>query len=76
MKINLVSLGQLLERGYVMNMEDKMLRVFDENKKLILKAPLSVNRTFKIEILRCWSTGAWQPPLAKRVAFGTTGLDT
>ena len=32
------------------NLENKMFRVFDRNHKLILKSPLSKNRTFKIEI--------------------------
>lgn len=60
MKSNLLSLGQLLEKGYVMEMENKMLKVFDNKKKLILKAPLSKNRTFKIGIQimehRCLAT--------------------
>ncbi|XP_073223555.1 uncharacterized protein [Cicer arietinum] len=47
---NLLSLGQLLEKGYSMNMENGQMKVFDSAKRLILKAPLSKNRTFKIEI--------------------------
>ncbi|XP_019430380.1 PREDICTED: uncharacterized protein LOC109337785 [Lupinus angustifolius] len=50
MKSNLISLGQLLEKGYSMEMKDGMLRVFDQDKNNILKAPLSSNRTFKIGI--------------------------
>lgn len=50
MKSNLLSLGQLLEKGYVMEMKNKMLKVFDSKRKLILKVPLSKNRTFKIGI--------------------------
>ncbi|RDY14473.1 hypothetical protein CR513_00462, partial [Mucuna pruriens] len=46
MKTNLLSLGQLLEKGFVMNMEHNMMK----QEKLILKAPLSKNRTFKIGI--------------------------
>ena len=41
-------------------LENKMLRVFDRNHKLILKSPLSKNRTFKIEIdvieQKCFTT--------------------
>lgn len=48
MKSNLISLGQLLEKGYMMNMEANVLKVFDEKKRLILKDPLSKNRTFKV----------------------------
>ncbi|RDY14489.1 hypothetical protein CR513_00446, partial [Mucuna pruriens] len=50
MKTNLLSLGQLLEKGYVMNMEHNMMKVYDNMRKLILKAPLLKNRTFKIGI--------------------------
>lgn len=60
MKRNLLSLGQLLENGHVLNMEDKMLKVFDDKKRLILKAPLCKNRTFKVAIQvmehRCLAT--------------------
>nr|KYP59134.1 Retrovirus-related Pol polyprotein from transposon TNT 1-94 [Cajanus cajan] len=50
MKSNLLSLGQLLEKGYTMTLKDKVLKVFYVNDKLILKAPLSSNRTFKVGI--------------------------
>ncbi|XP_019418591.1 PREDICTED: uncharacterized protein LOC109329380 [Lupinus angustifolius] len=50
MKSNLLSLGQLLEKGYTMEMKDGMMKVFDKNKHNILKAPISANRTFKIDI--------------------------
>ncbi|XP_019427117.1 PREDICTED: uncharacterized protein LOC109335439 [Lupinus angustifolius] len=50
MKNNLISLGQLLEKGYNMRMEDRMLKIFNKNRTIILKAPLSTNRTFKIGI--------------------------
>ncbi|RDX68217.1 hypothetical protein CR513_52817, partial [Mucuna pruriens] len=50
MKTNLLSLGQLLEKGYVMNMEHNMMKVYDSKRKLILKALLSKNRIFKIGI--------------------------
>ncbi|XP_019465092.1 PREDICTED: uncharacterized protein LOC109363293 [Lupinus angustifolius] len=50
MKSNLLSLGQLLEKGYKMRLEEKMLKVFNKKGVLILKAPLAQNRTFKIGI--------------------------
>ncbi|XP_019433498.1 PREDICTED: uncharacterized protein LOC109340299 [Lupinus angustifolius] len=50
MKNSLISLGQLFEKGYNMRMEDRMLKIFNKNKTLILKAPLSTNRTFNIGI--------------------------
>lgn len=50
MKSNLLSLGRLLEKGYVMTMEDRVLKVFGSKKRLILKSPLSKNKTFKVGI--------------------------
>ena len=50
MKNNLLSLRQLLEKGYSMQMEDNQMKIFDSNKRLILKAPLLRNRSFKIGI--------------------------
>ncbi|XP_019415271.1 PREDICTED: uncharacterized protein LOC109326848 [Lupinus angustifolius] len=50
MKNNLISLGQLLEKGYNICMKDRMLKIYNEEGNLILKAPLSQNRTFKIGI--------------------------
>ena len=50
MKNNLLSLGQLLEKDYSMQMKDGQMKIFDSNRRLILKAPLSRNRTFKIGI--------------------------
>ena len=47
MKSNLLSLSQLLEKGFMTKLENKMLRVFERNHKLILKSPLS-----KIEHLK------------------------
>ncbi|XP_050888669.1 uncharacterized protein LOC127093811 [Lathyrus oleraceus] len=49
-KCNLLSIGQLLERGYKIRLEDKILRVLDSNGVLILKAPMTANRTFKVEL--------------------------
>ncbi|XP_073225527.1 uncharacterized protein [Cicer arietinum] len=61
-KCNLLSIGQLLERNYMIRMENKVLRVLDQNGILILKAPMAANRTFKIELEiiehRCLATAA------------------
>ncbi|KHN31836.1 hypothetical protein glysoja_045519, partial [Glycine soja] len=40
MKNNLLSLGQLLEQGYSMQMEDNQMKIFDSKRRLILKASL------------------------------------
>lgn len=50
MKTNLLSLGQLVEKGYSMNLSNNQMKIYDGNNRLILKAPLSKNRTFKIGI--------------------------
>ncbi|XP_050888533.1 uncharacterized protein LOC127093634 [Lathyrus oleraceus] len=61
-KCNLLSIGQLLERGYKIRLEDKILRVLDSNGVLILKALMAANRTFKVELKvmehRCLTTAA------------------
>ncbi|XP_047158680.1 uncharacterized protein LOC124829252 [Vigna umbellata] len=50
MKSNLLSLGQLLEKGYTMNLCEKNIEVYDEKQRLIIKAPLARNRTFKVNL--------------------------
>jgi len=49
-KNNLLSLGQLLEKGYSMQIKDMQLKMFDGNKRSILTVLLSRNITFKIGI--------------------------
>ncbi|XP_004500259.1 uncharacterized protein [Cicer arietinum] len=50
MKNNMLSLRLLLEKGYSMKIEHGEMRMFNNSRRLILKAPLSKNRTFKIDI--------------------------
>lgn len=50
MKNNLLSLGQLLEKGNSMVIEHGELQVFAKDRRLVFKAPLSKNRTLKIGI--------------------------
>ena len=50
MKNNLLSLEHLLEKDYSMQMKDNQMKIFDSKRRLILKAFLSRNRTFKIGI--------------------------
>ncbi|GAU49301.1 hypothetical protein TSUD_367130 [Trifolium subterraneum] len=49
-KCNLLSIGQLLEQDYKIVMEHRLLNVFDTKGNLLLKAPMSKNRTFQIEL--------------------------
>lgn len=41
MERNLISLGKLLDKNYIMRLEYKEVKVFHENSKLNAKAPLS-----------------------------------
>ena len=50
MKSNLLSIEQLVEKNYKVSIDDKMMRVLDSNGRLILKDPMSHNRTFKTEL--------------------------
>ncbi|XP_058782825.1 uncharacterized protein LOC131657444 [Vicia villosa] len=49
-KCNLLSIRQLLEKGYNIRLKNKILRVVDASGVLILKAPMASNRTFKVEL--------------------------
>ena len=50
MKNDLFSLGQLLEKGFKMSMEHNSIKIYDQKSRLVLKAPLSKNRTFKTNL--------------------------
>ncbi|XP_014515482.1 uncharacterized protein LOC106773291 [Vigna radiata var. radiata] len=50
MKSNLLSLGQLLEKGYTMQMHQNVIDVFDKKKRLIIRAPKAKNRTFRVNL--------------------------
>lgn len=49
-KCNLLIIGQFLEKGYKIHMENKGLCVMDANMVLVLKAHMDVNKTFKVEL--------------------------
>ena len=60
MKCNLMSVGQLIENGFSVVMKNNGLQLFDSRQMLILKSPLSRNRTFQTSIklaqVECLST--------------------
>ena len=60
MKNNLLSLGQLLEKGFTMAMQENYIEIFYDKQRLVLKVPLSRNRTFKVNLsiaaIQCLST--------------------
>ena len=60
MQCNLLSVGQLILKGYSITMKDNSLKLFDKNQRLVLKTPLAKNKTFKTNMkvveLNCLST--------------------
>jgi hypothetical protein len=47
MNCNLLSIGQLAEKGFSVAIEGDSLKLFDSEKDLVLKSTLSQNRTYK-----------------------------
>ncbi|KAK2411591.1 putative mitochondrial protein [Trifolium repens] len=50
MKSNILSLGQLLEKGYDIQLKDNNLSIRDHSRKVIAKVPMSRNRMFVLNI--------------------------
>lgn len=50
LKCNLLSIGQFLESNYKIHMENRVLKVMDENGCLILMGCMAQHRTFKVEL--------------------------
>ncbi|XP_019451883.1 PREDICTED: uncharacterized protein LOC109353983 [Lupinus angustifolius] len=50
MKSNLLSLGQLVEKGFLVHMHQGILEIFDAENKKILRVPLAQNRTFQVRV--------------------------
>ena len=50
MKSNILSLGQLLEKGYDIQLKDKSLSIRDSASNLITKVPMSKNKMFVLNI--------------------------
>jgi len=51
MKCNLMSVGQLIKKGYSVTMENDTLKLYNPNMKLILQSNLTKNRTSKTNIM-------------------------
>ncbi|XP_014506258.1 uncharacterized protein LOC106766009 [Vigna radiata var. radiata] len=73
MKSNLLSLGQLLERGFTMKMQDRHIEVFDQKQQLIFKALASRNRTFRVN-LNATEIQCMAQQMLKRNGYGTIDL--
>ncbi|CAL0302269.1 unnamed protein product [Lupinus luteus] len=50
MKTNLISLGQLHEKGFSMELHNGVMEICDSLKKTILSAPLLCNKTFQVKL--------------------------
>nr|XP_048332888.1 uncharacterized protein LOC125423260 [Ziziphus jujuba var. spinosa] len=67
MKSNILSLGQLLEKGYDIHLRDNHLCIRDNASNLIAKVPMSRNRMFMLNIQNdaakclkaCYKDGSW-----------------
>ncbi|KAJ4700820.1 Retrovirus-related Pol polyprotein from transposon TNT 1-94 [Melia azedarach] len=67
MKINILSLGQLLEKGYDIHMKDYSLFIRDDKGNLITKVKMSKNRMFSLNIQNdvakclkaCYKDASW-----------------
>ncbi|XP_006595218.1 uncharacterized protein [Glycine max] len=49
MKCNLMSVGQLIEKGFLVIMKLDYLEMYDQHQRLVLKSPLSKNKPFKLQ---------------------------
>src|ERR1044072_5227957 len=47
---NLISVGQLIEKGFLVVMKDNLLKLYDSHQKLIMKSEQGSNRTFKVNV--------------------------
>lgn len=50
MTTNLISLDQMLEKGFLANSDKGFLKIHDKARNLVIKAPLAKNITFKVSL--------------------------
>lgn len=50
MNRNLMSVSELLEKGFPLNMKDNLLKLYDSDKKLIMQSAWRRNKTFKVNV--------------------------
>ncbi|XP_019459987.1 PREDICTED: uncharacterized protein LOC109359748 [Lupinus angustifolius] len=50
MKSNLISMGQLLEKGFSMKLLNGALEIYDQKRRLVMRATMATNRTFQISL--------------------------
>src|SRR3954471_3385560 len=47
---NLMSVGQLIEKGFSVVMKNNLLKLYDSNQKLIMQSEQGINRTSKVNV--------------------------
>jgi hypothetical protein len=50
MKSNILSIGQLLHKGYIVHMENNVLSLRDTNGRLIARVQMTKNRMFPLNL--------------------------
>lgn len=50
MKSNLMIVGQLIEKGFLVTMKNNLLKLYDYNQKLIMQYEQRSNITFKVNV--------------------------
>lgn len=76
MTSNLISICQLLAKGYNMEMEDNHMKLYDYEGRLILRAPLAKNKTFEIQINMVDHQCLASTIREYKIGYGITGMDT
>jgi hypothetical protein len=51
MKSNILSLGQLLERGYTIFMKERIIYLRDQDNRLLAQVEMTKNRIFKLNLV-------------------------
>jgi len=74
MHSNLLSLGQLLEKGYKTMLEGHHMKIFYQKGRMIIKAPVSSNKTFKTEIQVQQDQECFSIIEDSKTGFGTRGM--
>ena len=79
MKNNILSLGQLLERGYVINMANRCLLIRDERERLITKVQTTKNKMFLLNVqggdVKCLSACVKSTSCLWHLRFGHLNFD-
>ncbi|KAK2991588.1 hypothetical protein RJ640_000959 [Escallonia rubra] len=80
LKSNIISLGQLLEKGYDIHMKDGALVIRNKDRELIAKVEMTKNRLFTLdirsEIMRCMKSVIKDDSWLWHLRFGHLGMFT